>query len=191
RGNERKRRGGRIGRDDDGLRLKLGLAFERDAAAALADGIHADFGTEMSEYAFGVIARRLGLDYGRLTGCREPREQHRGLELRGGDGRLVYDGDRVERALQGQREPPAVGGRDHLRAHALERIEHTPHRTAAQRSVAVEARGDRRPGDRTEQQPATGAGISEIERSFRLRKPSDADAVNAPAALAGALDARA
>ena len=37
-------------------------------------------------------------------------------------------------------------------------------------------------------QPAPGAGIAEIERPRRLGKAADADALDLPGALAGALD---
>src|SRR5260370_41726762 len=51
-----------------------------------------------------------------------------------------------------------------------------------------EGRRDRRARNRAEQEPAAGAGIAEIERPLGRRKAGDADAVNAPAALASALD---
>ena len=151
--------------------------------------LDAHLGAEMPEHALGVIPGRRGLDHHSLPRRRKPREQHRGFELGGGDRRLVDDRDRVERAPQGQRQPPALADREDLRAHAFQRIEHAPHRALAQGGVAVEGRRDRRTRNRAEQQPAAGAGIAEIERRPRRRKARNSDAVNAPAALAGALDA--
>ena len=93
------------------------------------------------------------------------------------------------RPLQRERQPVALGGLQHARAHPLQRVEHAPHRPLAQRSIAVERRGDRRAGDRADRQPAAGAGIAEIERAGRLRKAGDADAVNSPHALRRPLQA--
>ena len=86
-------------------------------------------------------------------------------------------------ALQRERQPAALGGFEHARAHPLQRIEHAPHRPLAQGGIAVEGRGHRRAGDRADRQPAAGAGIAEIERAGRLREAADADAVNSPQAL--------
>ena len=74
------------------------------------------------------------------------------------------------------------------RAHQRERIEHAPHRPRAQRGVAVEGRGDRAARDRAHDQAAAGAGIAEIEHAPAAAEAADADAVDAPFALARALD---
>ena len=132
----------------------------------------------------GVVARRLGLDHHGFARRREPREQHRGLELRGGGRRRIDDRDRVARTRQGQRQPPAVRDADRPRAHPLERIEHAPLRARAQRGIAIERRGDRAARHGPDHQPAAGAGIAEIERLCRLREARDADPVHAPGALA-------
>ncbi len=89
--------------------------------------------------------------------------------------------------MQRQRQPAALGGLDHPRAHPLERIEHPPHRPAAQGGIADKSRGDRVAGNRADRQPAAGAGIAEIERARRLGKAGDADAMDPPQAVSAAL----
>ncbi len=59
------------------------------------------------------------------------------------------------------------------------------------RSVAVEHGRDRTARHRAHDEPAAGAGIAEIERRRRLRKPRHPHALYRPGALAGPLDARA
>jgi hypothetical protein len=76
----------------------------------------------------------------------------------------------------GSRAPASVSGRrpssrQRARADALQRIEHAPHRPAAQRGVAVERRRDRAAGDRAEHEPAAGSRIAEIERAAGSAKP--------------------
>ena len=140
-------------------------------------------GAEMLEHPLGVVARRLLLDHGGLARRGQPGQQHRRLELRRRHRRLVFDRDRIARALQRR---PAGGRRrsrfQRARAHRLQRIEHAPHRPLAQARVAVEGRRDRAAGDRAHHQPAAGAGIAEIERRRRLGKAADADAAHAPGA---------
>ena len=70
--------------------------------------LHGDVGTEMAQHPFSVIACRLGFDHHRFARRREAGEQHGGLELRRGGGRLVDDRDRIARAFQNQREPAAI-----------------------------------------------------------------------------------
>src|SRR5262249_19792518 len=66
-------------------------------------------------------------------------------------------------------------------------LEHPAHRPAAQRSIAIECRGDRASGDGAERQPAAGAGITEIERVFGFGKAADPDAMNPPLPFASLL----
>src|SRR5207245_6696409 len=75
-------------------------------------------------------------------------------------------------------------------ADARDRIEDALHRPLAQARVAVEGRHDRAARHRPHHQPAAGSGIAEIEHASGLAKSADSDAVHAPFALAGALDAR-
>ena len=84
RGDDRKRRRARIGRNGDGLGLELAAAGQRDMArrSMLLD---LDLRAEGLEHAFGVIARGRRLDDGGAPGDVEAGEQHRRLHLRGGD----------------------------------------------------------------------------------------------------------
>ena len=172
-----------------GAGVKFRLAGERDAPAVRAFVLDPHGRAEMAQHPLGVVARRLLLDHHGLARRREAGEQHRGLELRRGRRRLVDDRNRVARAGERERQPPALGDARGPRAHALERIEHAPHRPRAQRGIAVEGRGDRATRDRPDDQAAAGAGIAEIERSGRLREARDPDPVDAPGALSGAFDA--
>ncbi len=146
-----------------------------------------DLGAEMFEHAFGVVAAGFRFDHRGLARRRQACQQHRRFELRRGHRRFVGDRDRVGRALQGQRQPAAFGRLQHARAHALQRIEHAPHRPLAQRGVAVEAGGHRPAGHRAEHQPAAGARIAEIERRRRAHEAADADAMDAPDTVVAAL----
>jgi hypothetical protein len=88
--------------------------------------------------------------------------------------------------LQRQRQPAAVGRFEHAGAHAFQGIEHAPHRPLAQACVAVETGGHRGACHGAEHQPAAGTGITEIERRRRAHEAADADAVDAPDAVAAA-----
>ena len=129
-----------------------------------------DLRAKMLQHQFGMVAAGLGLDHGGDAGRGQPRQQHRGFDLRRGHRRAVEDRQRIARAVQRQRQPAAFAARADPRAHQFQGIEHPPHRPAAQRGVAVEHRRDRAAGDRPHHQPAAGAGIAEIERSLRLRR---------------------
>jgi hypothetical protein len=181
---ERKCRGGRIGRHAHRRGHKLGLPLQRNAAAVLAMRHNRNLGTEMPQHALGVVARRFLFDHDGLPGRVEPGQQHRRLELRGRRRRLIDNGDGVARALQGQRQAAALGRRQRARAHALERIEHAPHRALAQGGVAIESRRHRAGSHRPHHETAAGAGIAEIEVGPRLRESSDTDTHDAPHALA-------
>ena len=91
--------------------------------------------------------------------------------------------------MQRDRQAAVLRGRDDLRSHAHERIEHAPHRPLAQAGVAIEGRRDRRAGDGAEHQAAAGSGIAEIEHARRLRETGNADTMDIPYPFALALDA--
>ena len=105
-----KRRRGRIGRHHDRAPDQLGLAFQRDppAVRALRPTLVTS-APKCAEHPLGMVAACLALDDRGLARRREPREQHRGLDLRGGDRRAVYDRNRVARALQRSGSRPALG----------------------------------------------------------------------------------
>ena len=87
------------------------------------------------EHQLGVVARRRGLDDGRLASCAEPCEQDRRFQLGARDRQLVVD--RLERrAGDAERQVP-VGGLD-LRSHQPQRLGDALHRTRRERFVAGE-----------------------------------------------------
>ena len=126
-----------------------------------------------------------------IAGRRQPRQQHRGLDLGRGHRRAVQDRQRIARALQRQRQAAALTAGDDPGAHQFQRIDDPPHRPRAQRGIAVEDGRDRAAGHGPHHQPAAGAGIAEIERSLRLREPGDADPAHDPRERAGSLHLRA
>jgi hypothetical protein len=72
--------------------------------------------------------------------------------------------------------------------HLLQRIEHALHWPATQGSVAVKGNRYGRARYRAYREPNPGAGIPEIEQTSRLCKPANADTMNAPGMIPGALD---
>jgi hypothetical protein len=72
--------------------------------------------------------------------------------------------------------------------HLLKRIEHALHWSATQGCVAVKGNGYGRARYRADREPNTGAGIAEIEHASRLCEPANADTMNAPGMIPGALD---
>ena len=138
------------------------------AAVAAFVGHGDDLGAKMLQHQLGVVAAGLALDDRGDAGRGQSRQQHRRFDLRRGHRRAVDDRQRIARALQRQRQAAAVASASHPRAHQFQRIEHPPHRPAAQRGIAVEGRRDRAAGDRAHHQAASGAGIAEIERRLRL-----------------------
>ena len=141
----------------------------------------------MLQHQFGMVAAGFGLDHGGHAGRGEPRQQHRGFDLRRCHRRAVEDRQRIARAVERQRQAAAVPARAHPRAHQFQGIEHPPHRPAAQRRVAVEDRRNRAARHRPHHQPAAGAGIAEIERRLRLCESGDPDTVHRPGEIAGSL----
>ena len=67
-----------------------------------------DLRAEMLQHQFGMVAAGLGLDHGGDAGRGQPRQQHRGLDLRRGHRRAVEDRQRIARAVQRQRQPAAL-----------------------------------------------------------------------------------
>ena len=144
----------------------------------------------MLQHQLGVVAARLLLDHGGRARRRKPRQQHRGLDLGRSHRRAIEDRDRIASALKRQRQPAALPTHRNLGAHQFQGIEHPPHRPGAQRGVAVEYGRDRTARDRPHHQPASGAGIAEIERSRRFSEAGHADATHDPSEIAGPFHAR-
>jgi hypothetical protein len=189
---DRKRRGRRVGWHHDGGAVKFRLPGERDLAAVAAFLLRTDLGAKMLQHQLGMVAAGLLLNDRGHTRRGEPRQQHRGFDLGRGDWRAVEDRHGIARPRKRQRQPAAGFARaDDLGAHQFQGIEHPPHRPAAQRGVAVEHGRDRTAGDRPHHQPASGAGIAEIEGVCGLCKPGDADAAHGPGEIPGALHGRA
>ena len=143
---------------------------------------------KMLQHQLGVVAAGLALDHGGDAGRGQARQQHRRFDLRRRHRRAVEDRQRIARALSvsGSR-PPSPPGAD-PRAHQFQRIEHPPHRPAAQRGIAVENRRDRAAGHRAHHQPAAGAGIAEIERRLAAAaKPATPTPLHRPGEIAGSL----
>ena len=128
-----------------------------------------------------MVPARLRLYHHGPAGRVQPGEQHRRFDLRRGDRGAVFDRDRLGRAFEQDRAAPAFGLGQHLRAHEDERIEDAPHRPAAQRGVAVEARRDGVAADDAHHQAHPGAGVAEIEGFARRKQRSDAAALDDPA----------
>ena len=112
-------------------------------------------------------------------GAASSSQQRRRFQLRRRNRRLEHDRDGLARARNGQRQA-TIRRFERARTDPLQRIEHAPHRPAAQRRIAIECRGDRAAADRAEDEPATGARIAEIQRRPRLGEAADTDAVYAP-----------
>ena len=185
---QRKRRRRRIGRHHDRRGLKLGLAFERDAAAMLADRTSRGCCAPKCLSIFSVWSRVASFSITVVApGAARPASSTADLSCADGTGASysIGIGSRAPCSVTGSR-PPSADLRG-ARAHLLQRIENAPHRPRAQARVAVEHHRDRAAGHRAHHQPAAGAGIAEIERRRGLGKAADADAPHAPGALAGAL----
>jgi hypothetical protein len=144
----------------------------------LADGLDADVGAEMRQHFLGVITGRFLLDHDGLARRRQPRQQHGRLELGRRHRRRIFDRDRIFGALQRQWQPSAFGSVERAGPDSDQRVEHALHRPLAQRCIAVEYGRHRTAGDRTHDQPATGAGIAEIQSDFRLSEAGHANAAH-------------
>ena len=101
-------------------------------------------------------------------------------------GRRYSIGTAGAAAAQHQRQRAARRGGD-IRTHQRERIDRPLHRPLRKAGVAGEGSGDWMRGDEAHQQPCRRAAVAHVERRLRLKKGADADAVNRPASLAGAL----
>ena len=176
-----------IARDRDRRGFELGFAGDVDRARAVGQWLDRDLAAERLDHALGVIARRRALDDGRAARNVERREQQRRFHLGRCDLEPVLDRKGRARALERHGQQPAFAGLRHG-AEQRQRIEHAAHRPAPQRRIAGEDRGDGDGRDRAHGEADAGAGIAEIEHVGRLAKPADADAMDAPFALALARD---
>ena len=182
---QRKCRGGWIGRHPHRRWRQFRLALERDATAAFAMRLGAHLRAEVNEHALGVVAGRLGLDHHCLAGRIETGEQHRGFDLRRRGLLLINDRDRIAGAGKRERQAAAVALLQRARPDALQWIEHAAHRAGAERSIPIEGRGDRAAAYSAEHQTAAGARVAEIEGRGRLGETAGADALDGPGALPG------
>ena len=131
------------------------------------------------------------LDHGGLARRGEAGEQHCRLDLGRRDRGPVDDRQRVARARKRDRQPPALRRHRRSGSHQRQRIEDATHRPGAQRGVAVEGRGDRAARHGAHDQPATGAGIAEIEGASGAAKPATPTPSTLPGARTGPFDPRA
>ena len=104
--------GGGIAGDGDMLRTELSLAAERDDARAVRSLLDGEVGAEAAQHPLAMVARRHGLDHAGEAGRVEAGEQHRRLDLRGGDGKAISDRHRGAEAAHHQRQAIARRGGD-------------------------------------------------------------------------------
>src|ERR1700716_1921899 len=101
----------------------------------------------------------------------------------------IGNGSRAPCSVSGRGAPsPGSPGFACFGALQFEGIQDPPHRTGAERGVAIKNRRNRAAGHRPHHQPASGAGIAEIERGGRLGEARDTDAADRPGKRAGTLD---
>ena len=88
------------------------------------------------------------------------------FDLGRSDRRAIFDRRGIAGALEHDRTPSAFGLRENLRAHEPERVEDAPHRPLAERSVAVEGRGNSMTTDNSiiSRQPVPALPKSSISR---------------------------
>ncbi len=139
----------------------------------------ANIGAEMAKHAFGVIARRLVLDDGRLARRMKARQQHSTLDLRRRHRQRVNDRHQFTRAAQCQRQR-FFASLDDLQTHLHQRRQHPAHRPPGQRSVARHLDRNRMPGNDAHHQPRPGTRIAEIERTGGLAKTTWAAPLDLP-----------
>ena len=171
-----------------GAGTSSGSPFKRDLAAVRALGFDPDIGAEMREQPLGVVAARFALDHDGFARRREPGQQHRRLDLGRGHRRAIDDRDRIARARERDRQPAAVAALTACapisatgsRIRCIGRLR----RLASPSKVAV--MGQPATAPMTRRQP-----VPELPKSStpsRRAEAADADAVDAPGALAGPLD---
>ena len=133
----------------------------------------------MPQHVFAVVACRLALGHPGQAGRVQPAQQHGTLHLRRGDRQHIVQRQRVPRALNGHRQPPALTGGEACAA-GRQRLGHAPHRPLAQTGIAGHHRKERMAGQNPGQQPRGGAGIAHVEHIRRLHQPADAAPGDAP-----------
>ena len=183
---DRERRRGRIGRHHDLGAVQFGLAGERDLAAMAAFRRRDDLRAEMLQHQFGMVAAGLGLDHGGDAGRGQPRQQHRGFDLRRRHRRAVEDRQRIARAVQAS----AAGGRPrrwrptrapiNSRGSSTRRIGRLRSEASPSKTAVI---GQPATAPITSRQP-----VPELPKSSgtcRLREAGDADAVHRPGEIAG------
>jgi len=121
------------------------------------------FGAEIGQHFFGVVAAGLALDHRGPAERVEAGEQHRRLDLRRGDRRAIFDRRRLGRSLEQDRTAAALALFEHLRAHQHQRIENAAHWPFPQRGVAIEPRRDPVAANHAHHQARAGAGVAEIQ----------------------------
>ncbi len=115
-------------------------------------------------------------------GVLRPASKHRRFDLRRRHRQPINRRHRAEGAGHRQRQAAAVPAVKQ-RAKARQRVDHTPHRAAAQRGIAGHEAGERVRRKNAEQQPCRGAGIAEIEYIVRFGEAADANPVDQPASI--------
>ncbi|MCY1297547.1 hypothetical protein D9M70_469900 [compost metagenome] len=126
-----------------------------------------------------MVTRHHRLDDGGDAGRIETGAEHRRFHLGGRDRHPVGDRRRCLRSAKSHRQP-VTRSRLYLHAHLTQGIEHARHRPPAERGIADEGRFEIIDADETHDEAATGAGVAEIERRFRRKQRTIADAVDDP-----------
>ena len=129
-----------------------------------------------------MIAARAVLDHRRLARRIERGEEDGGLDLRRRHRQLVSDRNRIRGTDQRQRQACAAP-RQHLGAHARDRLGDTRHRPAAQRGIAGEKAGEWMRRQQPDQEPGRGARVAEVENTVGLGEPADANAGDPPCSV--------
>ena len=127
-----------------------------------------------------MIARRRRLRHRHGPVGVEPREQHRGLHLSRGHGRLVGERLGLGQSPNTEWQAIAVAAADDRRAHAGERVGDALHRPPSQRVVAGEERPERLTGEHAEEQAhgrARVAAVDDVGRLGEAAPPDTGDAV--------------
>ena len=164
-------------RDDERSRRRevtrhLDVAQLQPFRGAYGDAVLApcDRGPGRLEHELGVVARRHGLDDGRLAVGVEAREEDRRFHLSARDRELV--GDPVQRPpLDTHRQVPLL--RLDTGAHARERLGDPPHRPCAERPVAGELELlPFLPCEDPREEPDERARVAAVDRTTRCLQPA-------------------
>ena len=171
RGDEERRGRREVPRDLDAAELEPFGGVNRDALRAALEASPGPL-----EHAFRVVTRRHGLHDRRLRALGvEAGEEHRRLDLRGGDRKGVVDG-RDAAALDDQRRV-AVRRLD-PRSHTPERLGDALHRARRERLVADELEAPAVPREDAREQPHEGSCVPAVDRRVRHTETAEADAVD-------------